>query len=238
MKIAPGVEMLEIETTVMGRPNTIYPVLLQDGRDTVLVDTGYPGPASLSKITSALAGCNLSLQDLTRVILTHQDLDHIGGLPAIVQANPAIETMCHVSEQPYIEGKEKLIKLHKHTTDIAQDMPEPVKKALLHVFEHPPAALICTALKDGDVLPFLGGVAVIHTPGHTPGHICLYVRVTKTLIAGDALTAKDGKLWPPVKEHAQDYDEAINSLARLTALDIADILCYHGGLVRSAKIDF
>lgn len=238
MKIAPGVEMLEIETTVMGQPNTIYPVLLQDGRDSVLVDTGYPGPACLSKISEALAGLGLTFQNLTKVILTHQDLDHIGGLPAIVQANPEVETMCHVLDQPYIEGTVKLIKLHEHTTDIADNMPEPIKKALLHVFEHPPAAPIRTALNDGDTLSCLGGVTVIHTPGHTPGHICLYVQRTKTLIAGDALTAKDGKLYPPVKGHAQDYGEAIESLARLTALDIADIICYHGGLVRSAKIDF
>jgi len=29
-------------------------------------------------------------------------------------------------------------------------------------------------LEDGEELPFCGGITVIHTPGHTPGHICLY----------------------------------------------------------------
>ena len=42
-------------------------------------------------------------------------------------------------------------------------------------------------VEDGEELPFCGGITVIHTPGHTPGHICLYIGQNKTLIAGDAL---------------------------------------------------
>lgn len=43
------------------------------------------------------------------------------------------------------------------------------------------------ALADGDVLPVNGGMRVVHTPGHSPGHISLLVELTGTLITGDAL---------------------------------------------------
>ncbi|MHB8917725.1 MAG: MBL fold metallo-hydrolase [Desulfocucumaceae bacterium] len=45
---------------------------------------------------------------------------------------------------------------------------------------------------DEEELPYCGGITVIHTPGHTPGHICLYHKQSRTLIAGDALFAEGG----------------------------------------------
>jgi glyoxylase-like metal-dependent hydrolase (beta-lactamase superfamily II) len=49
-------------------------------------------------------------------------------------------------------------------------------------------------LKDGEELPYCGGISVIFTPGHTLGHICLYHKQSKTLIAGDILDIDGGKL--------------------------------------------
>ncbi|SFA75685.1 Metallo-beta-lactamase superfamily protein [Cohnella sp. OV330] len=47
-------------------------------------------------------------------------------------------------------------------------------------------------IADGDEIPVLGGVVVIHTRGHTPGHISLYLKQSKTLIAGDAFMIEEG----------------------------------------------
>jgi glyoxylase-like metal-dependent hydrolase (beta-lactamase superfamily II) len=43
------------------------------------------------------------------------------------------------------------------------------------------------ALSDGDLLPVAGGLRVVHTPGHSPGHVSLLVEESRTLITGDAL---------------------------------------------------
>lgn len=73
---------------------------------------------------------------------------------------------------------------------------------------------------------------VISTPGHTPGHISLYLRREKTLIAGDALTAEDGRLMgPPPPPHTLDTTTAWQSVGRLAELDVERIVCYHGGIV-------
>jgi glyoxylase-like metal-dependent hydrolase (beta-lactamase superfamily II) len=52
---------------------------------------------------------------------------------------------------------------------------------------------------------------VINTPGHTPGHISLYHKPSKTLIAGDAMRVMDGQLLGPAPEQTLDVDTAIKS---------------------------
>ena len=42
-------------------------------------------------------------------------------------------------------------------------------------------------MKDKDIFDWCGGLEVIETPGHMPGHISLYLKDSKTLICGDAL---------------------------------------------------
>jgi glyoxylase-like metal-dependent hydrolase (beta-lactamase superfamily II) len=79
-------------------------------------------------------------------------------------------------------------------------------------------------------LPYCGGIHIINTPGHTPGHISLYHKPSKTLIAADALVVIDRQLHGPVPDHALDYPLALKSISRFTAFDIENIICYHGGL--------
>ena len=82
---------------------------------------------------------------------------------------------------------------------------------------------------DGEVLPYCGGLTVITTPGHTPGHLCLYHPPSKTLIAGDALALVDGRLQRPEPTMDLDRDAATRSLRKLARYDIATVICYHGG---------
>lgn len=70
---------------------------------------------------------------------------------------------------------------------------------------------------------------VIHTPGHTPGHLCLYFPNEKVLLAGDALRVVDGQLEGPGPQVTPDMPTALRSLEKLPS-DVQWILCYHGGL--------
>src|SRR5262249_9396564 len=86
-------------------------------------------------------------------------------------------------------------------------------------------------LQDGARLDLAGGVRVVFTPGHTPGHICLYHEPTRTLIAGDALTASEGQLMGPNPGATPDMPTAQQSVRKLAELDVRTIVCYHGGVV-------
>jgi glyoxylase-like metal-dependent hydrolase (beta-lactamase superfamily II) len=86
-------------------------------------------------------------------------------------------------------------------------------------------------LEDGERLGLAGGTRVIFTPGHTPGHLSLYLERPKVLVAGDALTAEDGYLNGPNPSMTLGMRQAMQSIRRLADLEIEMIVCYHGGVV-------
>lgn len=234
MLIAPGVEMLEISGFLMGETRTIYPTLLWDERDCILVDTGYPG--QLDSFRQAFWQANLSFERLNRVILTHQDIDHIGGLNAmLIQAPVPLEVMAHVDEIPYIEGQKRPLKLEELQArrDLLPAEMKSFFERLSLAFQQAQSR-VSTPLADGQTLPTCGGISVIHTPGHTLGHISLFHHASRTLIAGDALSVEDGILTRPAPYINFDTLQAIQSLRKLARFDIAAVICYHGGLYTQA----
>ena len=85
-------------------------------------------------------------------------------------------------------------------------------------------------LKDKDFFPFCGGIEIISTPGHMPGHISVYIKDSKTLIAGDAMVIEDRKLSIANPQYTLDIDEAKKSISKLLNYKIDRIICYHGGV--------
>ena len=89
---------------------------------------------------------------------------------------------------------------------------------------------VTKTVEDGETLDYCGGIEVIHTPGHTPGHACFYLRRYKTLVAGDAMNVMDGKLVGPNPIFTLDMKQGIESLKKLLNYDIETVICYHGGI--------
>jgi glyoxylase-like metal-dependent hydrolase (beta-lactamase superfamily II) len=85
-------------------------------------------------------------------------------------------------------------------------------------------------VRDGEAIPGTSAVAVA-TPGHTLGHMSVYLPEEKILITGDALTAADGVLDGPMERATPDMVAAMASVNRLATLDVEKIIAYHGGLV-------
>jgi glyoxylase-like metal-dependent hydrolase (beta-lactamase superfamily II) len=236
MQLAPGLTMLEITATVMGRTTTIYPTLLSDEQNVVLVDTGFPGQLPLFR--EALEQAGFPLETLTKIIVTHQDIDHIGNLPEMLQHAPrTLEVLATEADRPYIQGEQMLLKftpqvIARFVASLPADLPEEQRQALKHRMEHPPHAPVDTTLADGQALPYGGGLIVIHTPGHMPGHLCLYHPESLTLIAADALTVAEGKLARPNPSVDADRALAGQSLTKLAHYEIESVITYHGGLYR------
>ncbi|WP_027092586.1 MBL fold metallo-hydrolase [Cohnella thermotolerans] len=228
MHAKSGIEILPISIPMPdNRVMTIHPTLLWDENSLVLVDTGMPG--MLPSIAEQIAKAGFAVDRLSAVVLTHQDIDHIGSLPQIAGAH-AVEVYAHAADKPYIEGELPLIKFTPdQRAGLLQSLP-PQTAEQFERYYAPGAKIVSHALQDGDTLPFGGGVTVIHTPGHTPGHISLYHTASQTLIAGDAMVMRQGQLQGPNPPVTPDMDEAIRSLAKLAAFDIRKVVCYHGGV--------
>lgn len=84
-------------------------------------------------------------------------------------------------------------------------------------------------LKDQDVLPIAGGLEVIHTPGHSKGHIALLMRDAGILIAGDICAHVMGLGLSPVYE---DRELGIKSILKAAAFDFETAVFGHGKALR------
>ncbi|MGN4443795.1 MBL fold metallo-hydrolase [Bacillus cereus group sp. MYBK79-1] len=207
MEIAKGVEMLQLEFQEF----IIHPILLWDDEMAVLIDTGFPGQFEDIQIEMERVG--VSFDKLKVVILTHQDIDHIGSLPELLQrCGSNIKVYAHELDKPYIEGDLPLLKDGK--------------------VENPPKGKVSNTVIDGQELSYCGGILILHTPGHTPGHISLYLKQSKTLIAGDSMYSVNGKLRGIHALTTLNVKEAQQSLKKYLNLEIETVVCYHGGLCK------
>jgi glyoxylase-like metal-dependent hydrolase (beta-lactamase superfamily II) len=232
MKVADGVEMLEISANVMGKPSVINPTLIWDKDTAIVIDTGFPGQSSLFR--EAIEKVGIAFEQLNLIILTHHDIDHVGSLLDIKKELPEhVKVLSHEEEMPYVQGEKcpiKVAQLEARLESLPEEMKEIYQK--LKVGFQNCKAKVDITLKDKEELPYCGGISVIYTPGHTPGHICLYLKQSKILIAGDILSVVDGLLVLPSTHINYDNDMNLKSLKKLIGYDIQTVICYHGGMFR------
>lgn len=205
MEIAKGVEMLQLKFQEF----IIHPILLWNDEMAVLIDTGFPG--QFEDIQVEMERVGVSVDKLKVVILTHQDIDHIGSLPDVLENGVSdIKVYAHELDKPYIEGDLPLLK------DVQlEDLPK---------------GKVSDTVIDGQELPYCGGILILHTPGHTPGHISLYLKRSKILVAGDSMYSVNGVLGGVHAPTTLNIMEARQSLKKYLNLDIKSVVCYHGGL--------
>jgi glyoxylase-like metal-dependent hydrolase (beta-lactamase superfamily II) len=228
MRIAEGIEMLELN---LG-PMTIHPTILYDKDSLVLIDTGMPGSAPA--ILELVKQVGIGDIPLRSIILTHQDIDHIGGLPAfLADGDEAPIVFAHEDDKGAINGSQPLLKMTtERLAAILQQLPEEARSQFEETFLHPSHPNVDQTITDGETLPFAGGLTVIHTPGHTPGHVSLFHQPSKTLIAGDAMVAENGELKGPRPSNTPDMEKALKSLKKFNDFDIENVICFHGGKIQ------
>ncbi len=84
-------------------------------------------------------------------------------------------------------------------------------------------------LEDGEVLPYCGGIEVIHVPGHSEGNSCYYLKARGTIIAGDTIFADEaGELMPPPERYCLDVKQATSGMRRLLNYDFDNLIYTHG----------
>ncbi|QMU27501.1 MBL fold metallo-hydrolase [Adhaeribacter radiodurans] len=220
--------VLEVRYNFKGVENVLYPVILQNEAELILIDCGYPGFIPL--LEKALQQHNLSLQNLTGIIITHHDIDHVGCLYELKEKYPALKIYSPEIEEPYINGQKKSLRLQQAEA-LYNSLPEEQKPGALAFQEMlkqiQPVPVDATFTEEE--LPFLRGVRVIKTPGHMPGHISLYLPECKTLIAADAVVIENGELEISNPDFTLDLKRAVDSIKKLQALNIQQLVCYHGG---------
>ena len=185
--------------------------LLVEDRQLTLIDAGIAG--SGGKILAYLRRLGRCPDELTRVLLTHSHPDHSGPLPGLNRRTGA-DVVIHPAET--------------HPEDNLR---------LRFSFRAPlwPKVFADRLIDDREVLPVMGGLRVLHTPGHTPGSVCFLLEDAGVLFTGDTLFS-DGRIFrrPFFLPHSsfKDYRESIERLAETefeTALSGHDVPMLQGG---------
>ena len=175
-----------------------------------LIDAGLPGSAGRLERYARRLG--RSLDELQTIVCTHAHPDHVGGVRELV-ADRTTEVLMHPADMAGLQ-----VTLREAVADRSRG------KLLAFLTRGPEDA---TPIQDGDELPVLGGLRVIHTPGHTPGTICLYAPRHRLLFVGDALQVIRGRVTYASPIFSHDLPLARTSVARLAELDVETIAFSH-----------
>lgn len=147
--------------------------LLVDESGVVLIDTGFPGDAA--RIQREIARLGLVPGTLRAILLTHGHIDHAGNAARLRKWSGA-PIYAHPADQPHLDGT-----FPYHDLARVCGALEAVARTVTRYT--PPA--IDVPIADGDVLPFWGGLRVVHLPGHTVGHCGFHSAKSDVLFSGD-----------------------------------------------------
>lgn len=224
-------EILDLKYQFGDMEQHLFPAVLLGGRDVVLVDCGYPG--SLPMLEEALRGRGIAPETLTKLVLTHQDDDHMGAAAELKEKYPGLQILASAPEAPYLSGERKNLRLQQG--EAMQDQLPEDQKAFGEQFCGRYRALRPVApdalLRDGDRFDWGGGCEIMATPGHTPGHISIRALDRAYMITGDAAVLADRELVIANPAYCLDIEAAQSSLERVIQSRCRRYICYHGGIL-------
>lgn len=224
-----------------------------------LIDTGPKLQGSFELIKSKLKGLGLDFNDVERIIITHGHVDHYGQAVTIRQASQnSVKCFIHAEDKWRVssdnfqsDGWSKELEKFAVLVGMPAEIVEKIKKrfSVFRILSDPLDEV--TPLEEGE--EFIGEgfhLKVIHTPGHSPGNMCLYESRNKILFSGDhiikhitpnpLLELRRDQLKDPKYQSLKEYSK---SLDKLNGLDVRYVFPGHGeyiedleGIISSYKI--
>ena len=206
------------------------PYIIVDTDGLTVIDTGLP--RSQKKILAYVAGLGKQAQDVKRIIITHADFDHIGGLAALQRASGARTYASKIEADAIAKGKSS-----REIKAIGFSLRR-VFFALMRPFRKLTPFQVDETLAEGQTLPVLGGLHVIETPGHTPGHVSLFAPSVGVLFCGDSMVSDDHGLQGSRPGITWDETRARESERKQAALGAHIVCSGHGPVVMDANGKF
>lgn len=173
----------------------VYLYLLR-GDQTALVDTGTAS-SPLKVLPAALAEIGMNLSDVDLILCTHGHLDHAGGNTGMKAAAPKCKIYMHPADLFLCQDLAAEIEFHNSPLR-AMDFPSSFIEARHEYISLAAGAKkvpVDVSLAGGDVLDLGKGVKlnVVHTPGHTPGHVAFFWQSEGVLLVGDAIQGQGAR---------------------------------------------
>jgi glyoxylase-like metal-dependent hydrolase (beta-lactamase superfamily II) len=220
MQIAPRIHQIT-DTFV-----NLYLIAEDDGL--TLIDAGFSKDGR--KVMNQIAELKRTPQSLKRILITHCDGDHVGGVASL-----KVLTGAHIYANP---AEAQAMAAGHSSREMRRDTLTGRLFGVVSTFMKFPPSTADQMLSDGMTLPILGGLCVIATPGHTPGHTSFFSPSTGVLFSGDSIVSRNGVLQ--LSDRANTWDDAqARESARTQALLGATLVCTgHGPVVMNASDKF
>lgn len=199
----------------------------------MLIDTGLGSEACYAELTAQLAHIGISLSTIRTIFLTHTHPDHVGQAKRLL-SETAAQLLLHSAELDQLTriatSGEKPLWLDSilHKAGVPAELTERIEGSFERIRRNFQLLTPTQILSGGEVLDTaIGPLHLILTPGHSPGHLCLYQPERKLLLAGDhvlqSITPNIG--WLPDLDPLGDFHR---SLDLLIPYEIDLILPGHG----------
>ncbi len=228
-EIAPGIFWIKLplgedRESLLPHVN-VY--LIEGTRGWFLIDTGWYTPETQRVLESALKCLNLSLTDISTIIITHSHPDHFGLAGRIKHLSPKTQVLMNRWESDLIEARyirfaepqEKMTNLME-SHGVPSSLLNELENAFMPALEFVTVTLPDHILYSGEIIHTgIYDLEVIWTPGHSSGHICLFEPQNGLLFSGDHILPT---ISPNVSYHILsgdnpmgDYIYALNKLINL-----------------------
>jgi glyoxylase-like metal-dependent hydrolase (beta-lactamase superfamily II) len=220
VEITPRIHSIEAPQAFYTGPQAPNVFLVTDGGEGALIDSGFGDEQSLRARLEYLQ--ERPEVKVRYIILTHHHFDHSSGAHRLRQATGA-QVVMHPKEESFLRDWQG---------DAPQDLEIPpdqqaIAEQIQRFRQQAAEAVPVLPVTDGGVLG-VGGLSleVVHTPGHTLGSICIYIRAERALFTGDtALGLGTVAISPPPYGDMALY---LRSLERLKGLEASLMLPGHG----------
>lgn len=219
----------------------VYCYLFENNHDYVLIDVGFNYKAAKEAWEEVFKQLNIKPTNIKTIYLTHFHPDH-SGLTGWMQELTGANVYMHEVDAKMIDrvwGKESVQTMHMKERILDHGVPKQLSDDIIehmemitnHVLPLPITQYIGEQVE-------LGGKEwnVIHTPGHSDGHICFYQEEEQVLIAGDHILDKitpNISVWPGASQKPlHDY---IDSLKKVKSLKVKKAWSAHGSPIENVS---
>ena len=242
MEIIQGVHQIKVPLPGALDHMNIY--LIEGTKGNLLIDTGFDTPEAFGALRDALKFSGFGFKDITVIAATHVHPDHYGLTDKLKQMSGAKVALSDI-EAKFIDSRyvktDALLKQVKQlltSNGVPDAEVTELAEASMAVKQFVGVVKPDIILKDGDPITVASSeFKVILTPGHSPGHICLYEPKRKLFFSGDHILPD---IFPHISIHPQSgvnpLGDFFKSLEALANLDVNFIFPGHGSVFSGFKL--